>query len=289
MNKKESQRRTPWKNGPQPRQQEILNIAMQEIKSVPYNVTLRWLFYRLYGKGFYANKKDYNTWISLSSRARHTYWNGWDPDILADDTREMIARTGGYRNEFDAVSGLSGRLKDAAIIYLDHFYNQENYIEIWFEARAMIGQFKYYTKDINLVPMGGQTSIRHKWNIAKNLDLKSSIYGLPIIILYFGDEDLAGHVIQEVIELDVNRWSDTDFKLIWCGLTEAQAKKYEIPESVKKKGYQWEALSDEAAGEIITDAIKKYISIDVINETNRKARHVSRKLEDKVDRIIEKI
>ena len=79
---------------------------------------------------------------------------------------------------------------------------------------------------------------------------------------------------------------DYELKL---GTRKSEVLKNEIPESVKKKGYQWEALSDEAAGEIITDAINKYISIDVINETNRKARHVSRKLEDKIDKLIEKL
>ena len=35
---------------------------------------------------------------------------------------------------------------------------------------------------------------------------------------------------------------------------------------LKKKGYQWEALSDEAAGEIISKAMGEYISEDVIDE-----------------------
>jgi len=285
----ESQRREPWLNGPRKRQQDILNAAMEAIESVPYSVSLRWVFYRLYQKGFYKTKKDYENWCSLSSRARHTYWNGWNPAILADDTRRPIVRIGGYENKEKASENIPEELRSAAYLSIDHFYKQKNYVEIWFEARAMIGQFRHYTAAIDLVPMGGQPSIPYKWKIAENIEDKSLKYGKPIIVLYFGDEDLSGHLIKDTIELDVSTWCDSDFKIVWCGLTEEQAEKHEVPESVEKKGFQWEALSDQAAREIIQESVGKYLDYDLIYEADQEAEEINKELSEKIEKIIEEL
>lgn len=284
-----SRRRTPWKSGPAARQQEILNKALSYIESVPYAVSLRWVFYRLYQEGFYKTKKDCENFGQLTSRARHTAWNGWHPAILADETREAIGRTFGYQSIEDAQANMANELSTAADISINHFYRQENYIELWFEARAMTGQFKHYTEDIDLVPMGGQPSISLKWDIAKRLEQKSEKYGLPIIILYFGDEDLAGNQIEQTIIEDVTAWSTADLEVIRCGLTEDQAIKYGVPESIEKKGYQWEALTDKAAGEIIMQSIEKYINLDLIDEANEEAAAVSEEWSDRIYDIVKEM
>jgi hypothetical protein len=188
-------------------------------------------------------------------------------------------------NETDARRDLGSRLRDASGVSIDHFHRQRNYIELWFEARAMVGQFQHYTKDVDLVPMAGQPSIPFKWNLAKRLEVAARRYGLPVVILYFGDEDLAGHVIEETIRLDVGRWCEASFILERCGLSVEQAEKHGVPPSVEKKGYQWEALDDAAAAEIITDAVGKYIDIDLIDEADAEAEEVA----EKCDKIIEEI
>jgi len=284
-----SQRRTPWLNGPEPRQQEILNKALEYVQSVPYKVSLRWIFYRLYQDGFYNDKKGYKNFEILCSRARHTAWNGWHPAVLADETREAIARVFGYPNTEAAQENMASELSTAAQVDIDHFYRQKNYIELWFEARAMTGQFKHYTEDIDLIPMGGQPSISLKWDIAKRLERKASKYELPIIILYFGDEDLAGNQIEETIIEDVSAWSNASFEVVRCGLTKEQVIEYEVPESVDKKGYQWEALSDEAAGKIITQSIEQYIDLSLIDEANDEAQAISEEWREKINEIIEEL
>lgn len=282
---KKDQKRTPWTRL-KPKEEAILDRAFEHVKSVPYNVSLRWLFYRLFQEGIYKTKDDYKfRFAPLLSRARHTFFKNWQPDTLADDTREVIDRANGYMGTDEAMSEFGPRLREAAFVSIDHFYRQENYIELWFEARAMVGQFEHYTKSINLVPMGGTASIPFKWNLAKRLETMAGRYGKPIVILYFGDEDLAGHTIQRTVETDVREWTDAAFELVWCGLTENQAREYDVPKNMEKKGYQWEALGDAAAEEIITKAMAKYIDIDLIDEVEAEAGEIA----DKCDEIIEKI
>jgi len=264
--KKYDQERTPWiRLGP--RERKILDAGWAHVQSVPYKVSLRWLFYRLLQDGFYRTKDDYeNKFGKLMSRARHTNQGGWRPDTLEDEGRDFVIRAGGCSDEYGAIEAMESLVLDAANIPFDHFYRQEHYIELWFEANAMTSQFAHYTEEIDLVPMGGTASIPYKWKIAKRLERAANRYDIPIRILYFGDADPAGHTIKDSIEKDVRRWCSAPFEIVWCGLTDEQAERYEIPESYEKKGYQWEALPDEGAREIITSAVESYIDPRMVDE-----------------------
>jgi len=279
-----SQRKTSWKKGPDPQTQKILNTAMRHVRSVPYIVSLRWVFYRLYQEGFYSTKEGYNNFEYLCSRARHTAWNGWQPDTLADETREAITRVYGYPNIKEALENFLSRNID---LELDHFYQQKHYIELWFEARAMASQFKHYTEKINLIPLGGMSSIPYKWDIAKRLERKNLKYKKPIVILYFGDEDLAGHRIQADVEEDARAWCNIDFEVVWCGLTKDQAIKYGIPKSIEKEGYQWEALDDESAAKIIKSSLDKYIDHSIIERVENETHEQEEKWTELIHRLIE--
>lgn len=276
-------------NGPDPKSQRILNEALKHVESVPYSVSTRWIFYRLYQEGFYKTKADYENWINLSGKARHSQWGGWYPWTLTDDTRKAIDRVYGMQNKESAIDMIPSEIRDLAYISINHFYSQECYIELWYEARAMTGQFQHYTENIDLVPMAGQPSISFKYQLAKRLGDKSSQYNLPVTILYFGDEDLSGHVIQRDIEEDLITWARVNFDLVWCGLTEAQAIHFGVPESVEKKGYQWEALSDEAAGEIISKAIGEYISEDVIEDVKAEVEEATETISPMLNKVADDI
>lgn len=284
-----SYRKSPWINGPSPEGQKILNTALKHVESVAYAVSTRWIFYRLYQEGLYKTKDDYKNWIDLSGKARHSQWGGWNPWTLADDTRKTIDRVYGMADKEEAVDLIPSHIRDLAHISLDHFYHQDHYVELWYEARAMTGQFRHYTDDIDLVPMAGQPSISFKYQLAKRLGDKAEKYDLPITILYFGDEDLSGHVIQQDIEEDLATWANVAFDLVWCGLTKEQAEKYKVPKSVEKKGYQWEALSDEAAGEIISKAMGEYISQDVIDDVEAEIDEANEKISPILDKVADEI
>jgi hypothetical protein len=282
--------RTPWTRMA-PREKAILDAGWAHIQSVSYRVSTRWLFYRLLQDGFYKDKKDYdNKFTHLFSRARHTNQDDWRPDSLEDEGRDILNYSGGCKDDGEAVEWLRQKIEEAAEVPFDHFYKQENYVELWYEANAMTSQFEHYTDGIDLVPMAGTPSIIYKWKIARRLEDRAERYGLPIKILYFGDCDPAGHGIAKTLEMDVRRWTDTEFDLVWCGLTAAQAKHYRIPESIDKPGaFQWEAASDRAAKEIITKALGKYLDIDVIDEAQEAAEEFKEKSQAKIDQLLKEL
>ena len=159
---------------------------------------------------------------------------------------------------------------------MDHWLSQPNYVELWYEARAMTQQFAYYTEHMTLRPTGGDPSIRYKWDTAQALTEAHQRYGKPITILYFGDLDKKGLSIAKTLERDVRKWAKCDFQFIRAGLNLEQVRRYGVPENFEHPGsYQWEALSDDAAREIITAAVGNLVSHDAFSALAEKEREVT--------------
>ena len=258
---------------PQEKTATMLNRALQIVQSVPYAVSGRWLFYRLLQEGFYSSKSDYkDKFCKATAAARHAFYNGWRPDTLIDETREPITRGGNYSSELTWLTAVSNRLNCS----LDRWYTQDYYVELWYEARAMTAQFEHYTQHITLRPLGGQASIEYKWKAAKALESAGMEYGRPIVILYFGDLDSSGAHISNAVERDVRKWCEAPFQFIPCGLTLEQVKHYNVPENFDKPGeFQWEALSDEGAREIISNGLQPFLRPDALSEIAEREKFIN--------------
>ncbi len=277
-----------WK--PTGRSAEILGRAMDYIQSVPYQVSARWVFYRLLQDGIYNQKSDYRTFIGLTSRARHS--GLWAPDLLADETRDMvIARSAGEAPAPDIPMLIADGILDAEDEkkylrerlenYYWHFEFQVDpnffnpyVVVIIFEARAMLQQFSTYTDGLTLCPFGGQPSIPFKYRIAKYIETLVERYRKDAVVLYFGDLDDAGLTIWKTGAEDIQKWCRYEIHFERCGLTEAQVAEYRVPENFEHPGYQWEALDDTAAASVITMATRKYTNPEAVDLARREALRV---------------
>lgn len=259
----------------------ILDRAMEHIQSVEYKVGLRWVFYRLLQEGLYNKKRGYGRFIRLSARARKNWYDDWHPAILADDTRAMhIFRGKGERPNPDISRLIEQEIQEAieAIEYhKDQFENYEHecsypidpnwyhgsFCIIMFEARAMTEQFRAYTEGLTLCPFGGAPSIPYKWEIAKYIENKCVDYEKSALVFYYGDLDKAGFMIFEAAKEDISAWCEADIEFIHCGLNEEQVMRYGIPENPDNPGgYQWEALDDWQAKEIIEGSLKGHYTTE---------------------------
>jgi len=268
---------------PRLEQEAILDRGFELVKGVPYQVSARWLFYALLQEGTYSDKGNYKSkLLPLMAKARKCFYKGWRPDTLSDDTREAIIRGDGFCSEMDWLEAV-GRSECS----LDKWVTQETYVELWFEAKAMRGQFEYYTDHITLRPFGGDPSIPYKWAIAKALEEASDAYEIPIVIIYFGDLDPKGLTIPESAVKDIRDWCKVDFEFIRGGLNPGDEVKYGIPDNPEKPGtYQWEALSDEVAGEVITREISKFISQGSFSETEQAEQDITESFQERWQRFV---
>ncbi len=279
----------------------ILDRAMEHIQSVPYKVSARWVFYRLLQDGIYTKKADYkNTFIGLTSRARHNgYWN---PDILADETREAVIfePEGTDRPGVDIqqqielarvlakeeIESLRRSLENYQYTHdyrIDSTYFYDSITVVMFEARAMEQQFRRYADGLTLCPFGGQPSIPYKYEIAKYLESQCEKYDKPLLVLYFGDYDEAGQTIFNTAQEDIGKWCAYEIQWEFCGLTREQVENYEIPENLEHEGYQWEALTDAQAAEIIQTSIRRFVDI---GEAKQRAFRESWELREQVEAVI---
>jgi hypothetical protein len=245
-----------WK--PQGKSKLILDRAWEHVQSVSYLVSLRWLFYRLLQDGLYRSKGDYITKMkSLFAAARKALYGPWRPWTLADDTRASIIQGNGYVDSQDWFQ----RMADGLTVDFDKWPSQPVYIEIWFEARAMVGQFRQYAPGITLVPFGGDYTINPKWETASRLSAMAAKHGKPVQVFYFGDYDPKGLQILDSALKDIRAWCGVDFVVQRVGLTLEQAVGMGVPENFEKPGeYQWEALTDAQAASLIrpvTDLIDR--------------------------------
>ncbi|MDP3948249.1 MAG: hypothetical protein Q8P87_00895 [bacterium] len=248
---------------------QILDAAMKHINAVPYKVSLRWVFYRLLQDGIFTSKGAYSTLKDLTSRARKSFYGDWKPDTLVDATRESIINHGGHSTIEQVVASYARN----TVIKFNPWIEQDNYLEVWFEAKAMTNQFQSIIGDeIVLVPFGGDPSLDFKWRIAKRIE---NYFFKKVVILYFGDLDPKGEQIPNSAAADILPWSglteNVNFEIVRCGLNPEHISKYSVPENPDKLGeYQWEALDDNSAREIIEENIAKYVDLVKIEEHREK-------------------
>lgn len=223
----------------------LLDYAMDKIKSVPYKVSSRWVFYRIVQGGF-IQKSQTNKFDYLLSRARKGFYSEWKPDTLTDSIRQ---------------TNFKGELGISFGVQLDNIEFQDYYVQLWFEAEAMHGQFEYFTKNyrVSLVPFRGDCSIPIKWELAKKLESAYEKYQKPIKVLYFGDCDKKGYQILDAALKDIKAWCNVSFSIERVGLTLEQAREFGLPENPDKPdSYQWEALENEHAEKLVLENLAKY-------------------------------
>lgn len=263
--------KTPY--SPQAETAAMLDEAWKIVKATPYAVTARFVFYQLYAAGWYKAKGDYkNSFMKAISKARHSEYKEWRPDTLEDDTREAIIRGSGFADVPDWLEALTRGLS----CQLDLWQSQPNYVELWCEQRGMARQFKHYTSGITIRPMGGQASIPYKYQAAQALNEAADYYERRPIVLYFGDLDTGGQNIAKTLQRDVGKWCKAGFHFYWCGVTAEQVRRYGIPEDPDKPGqYQWEALSDTMAAEVIRQSMAGLVRQDAIVKVQQKAQQAT--------------
>lgn len=260
----------------------LLDQAMDHINSVPYDVTARWLFYRLLQDGLLDKKSDYKRLLGYLSKARKGFWGRWTPSTLADDTRAALIRGDGHETPDQWLEAMIS----GVVCNVDHWATQSTYVEVWFEASAMASQFDFYVNpNISLLAFHGDVSIPEKWRCAQRLRRRYDELNVPIVVLYYGDLDDKGLLIPISAVRDIRNfiaqgyaddgWTmwrekydafDENFEFIRVGLNDDHIQQYGVTENPERPGtYQWEALSDVGAQELIAIA-NDYMDPDALDE-----------------------
>jgi hypothetical protein len=290
---------------PRPESRKILRRALYWVQSVEYSITARWVFYRLLQDGTYSEKGGYKHLLGLLSKARKEFYDEWRPWTLADDTRAPILmqrlgfytikmRGSGFKDEKEWLK----RLRKEINCPLDRWANQPVYAEIWFEAAAMQGQFLHYANEnIPLLAFHGDVSIPEKWRCALRLASWWLEYRKPIHIFYCGDLDPKGLLIPLSAWRDIATWAQAwvkkelddmkalgEFHFHRIGINEDQVAELNLPENPERPGtYQWEALDDEQAEQLIESA-NESLNLAAFDEVELQEQEIAQRLKQKLGR-----
>ena len=245
---------------------QLVALSEDVINSIPYRATLRFIFYRLWDAGAiplepYNGKKNpapaaklraYLKLKQILADARHLELMA--RDAIADDTREPTsAFTHASVEAWHAALAESG-------CRLDPWAGASVRPIVLFEAEAMLAQFEHWTEPyrVQLWPFRGDPSIGYKERLARQLDEHRET-GQDVAVLYFGDRDDKGEQIAMANVGHVLAWADIWHPAYRVGLTQEQADDFALEDNPEKPGtYQWESLSNEQAGQLITEALEHY-------------------------------
>jgi hypothetical protein len=154
------------------------------------------------------------SWISDTTRVGYfttTYANG------AEFLRRHI---GAYRADLWSTSG--------------------HYVEVWCESRSIAGVIVHLCEElaVSLYPAGGFSSISFAYEAAANIRDEVEYTGKPANVIYIGDYDPAGVLIDRSLETELRAHlpEEIDLQFHRLAITEKQIVAYGLPTKPRKEG-----------------------------------------------------
>lgn len=189
---------------------------------------------------------------------------GW----ITDATRR------GYHVE--TFHGGADFLRQVAGLYrADLWRYSPHYVEVWCESRSIAGVIEGVCRDlaVSLYPAGGFSSITLAYQAAEliNLELESGFGEKSAEIIFIGDYDPAGVLIDESIraELDEHLDPDVDLNFHRIAINRDQIVEYDLPTKPRKSGdrrslhvaetVEAEAMPADIMRELLREKIESYL------------------------------
>ncbi|HEX9595419.1 MAG TPA: hypothetical protein VF982_00950 [Anaerolineales bacterium] len=146
---------------------------------------------------------------------------GW----ISDSTRR------GYRTY--TYDGAADFIRRVAGLYRHSLWeNQPSTVEVWVESRSLAGVLEDDCEDlaVNLYPCGGFASITLAHEAAEEINARDK----PAVIIYVGDYDPAGVLIDVSLEQELRQHLDVPLEFTRLAITEQQIKDHDLPTKPRK-------------------------------------------------------
>lgn len=195
---------------------------------------------------------DYQNLSHATARAREAgikgikcFYGHLRIDCFADNSRRST-RYQSELNTWEPEENISIHIEDLKrlpSIYhkeiLPRWVEQPNYVEVWTEKAAMVGTFAQLLsgRQIAIVPFGGFHSVTYLWESARILR-RFQQQGKKIHILYFGDFDPTGMVIEKTMKNKLSYYGLQGFDWKRIGVTYEQMIDFKLPQRLDPKTYK---------------------------------------------------
>jgi hypothetical protein len=192
--------------------------------------TVRAMFYSLVVLRVLPNtQKIYRAYDNQLSRWRE---KGTIPiDSFDDDIRNVIQD---FDDEYLTVEehidiGLNYLRNTQNDYAIPRWHKQPYYVEVWLEKNAAKKPFRSIVRDrhVRVVPNSGHSSIAYFSDNVNRLKAKQA-EGKKIVILYFGDVDPSGEVMDKVYKRKFIGYGLYNVEFIRLAITEKQMKRFNL-------------------------------------------------------------
>lgn len=162
--------------------------------------------------------------VKLRRSGRMPY--GW----LADSTRR-----GYHTNTFSSAPDFLRRMN--GLYRADLWAKADYYVEVWVESRSIAGVLQDDCEElaVSLYPCGGFSSITLAYEAAESIN-ETARGKRGAVIIYIGDYDPAGVLIDKSLERELRAHLSPDIRLWFerLGITEAQIEQHDLPSNPRK-------------------------------------------------------
>lgn len=212
---------------------ELLDNQILEVLQEDHPQSIRHVFYRMtdprlaepVSKSEQGYRAVQHRITELRRSGRLPY--GW----ITDSTRRGY-HTPTFKSGADFLRAYSGLYR--ADIWRDAPY----YVEVWCESRSIAGVIESDCRElaVSLYPAGGFSSITLAYQAAENIAEETNHGEKPCVIVYIGDYDPAGVLIDVSIERELRAHLDPDINLDFqrLAITEEQIAEFGLPTKPRK-------------------------------------------------------
>ena len=232
----------------------ITEKAQEVLKEYSEGITLRQLYYRLVAQGMTNDTLHYKRVVQAMTEAR---WKDIvDMEAFIDRERSMYGET---KAEDKDLEDTVEKAKEQVGLWmksyhLDRWSNQENYVEVWIEKKALQGVFEKpcLLMDVGLAPCKGYPSITFLHEASQRFKVRGDKKN--VIILYFGDYDPSGEDIPHSIKDNLERMG-CEIEVKRIALNPDLIKQLRLP-SVPPKRTDTRTRNWDGAGAVELDAVE---------------------------------
>lgn len=122
----------------------------------------------------------------------------------------------------------------------DLWQGSGRYLEVWCESRSIAGVIQGTCRDlaVSLYPAGGFTSITLAHQAAEYINLATGHGSMPAQVIYLGDYDPAGVLIDQSLEKELREHLDpsVDLRFERLAITPEQIEEMDLPTKPRKRG-----------------------------------------------------
>lgn len=277
---------------PNERSAEIIDQVRSVIAASSYEISVRFIFYRLVGNfGYPKTERDYKNLAELLVKARRAQFIPFD--AISDSDPALAGGASGFASRAQFLryrAGVNG-------FGLDPRMGQPYEIELWSEDAGSVPMLAGIARDypVTIYSTGGFSSVTVTHAIAERVMGRE----VPTVFLHIGDFDPSGESIFKSMCQDVGAflWEDLrcdydedtgetfnapddagpDFRPIRVALTREQADGWNLetapPKASDSRSINWigetvqvQAMSEEQMREVVTDALDRHMDHGVLEE-----------------------